>query len=399
MVNGLRGFVDGSIRRDSPLNAPDLVLRKLAAVEALARVGSADPSLLDSIAIDPNLWPTSAVLDWWSILERLPALPEREARLAAAEQIVRARLNLQGTTMGFSTEKSDTLYWLMAGPDVNALRLVLQLVEFNLWHDDVPRLVRGALARQERGVWATTLADAWGAVAMRRFSTAFEATPVSGTTTLRLADATQTMDWTAPPAAADGAPSAPAPAPSPAVVHLAWPTQPADLLVEQSGAGSPWLTVSSRAAIPLAAPLSSGYHITKTVTPLEPRTPGQLSVGDKLRVHLEIDAQSDMTWVVVNDPIPAGASHLGTGLARDSQIDAGTGAAADDDTVTPAFVERRFDGYRGYYDFVPKGRFVAEYILRLNQSGHFELPPTRVEALYAPEMFGEIPNAAVEVQP
>ena len=45
MVNGLRGFVDGSIRRDSAAALPpDLALRKLAAIEALARVGSAEPA-------------------------------------------------------------------------------------------------------------------------------------------------------------------------------------------------------------------------------------------------------------------------------------------------------------------------------------------------------------------
>ena len=156
--------------------------------------------------------------------------------------------------------------------------------------------------------------------------------------------------------------------------------------------------MTSRAAIPLTAPLSSGYQITKTVTPLESRTPGTLSVGDKLRVRLEIDAQSEMTWVVVDDPVPAGVSHLGTGLARDSQLDAGSGDDADT-LLTPAFAERRFDSYRAYYDFVAKGRLVIEYAIRLNQSGRFTLPPTRVEALYAPEMFGEIPNPAIEVQP
>ncbi len=393
MVNGLRGFVDGSVQRDSPLDAPDLVLRKLAAIEALARVGSAEPPLLDSIAIEPNLWPTSAVLDWWSILQRVPAIAARAARLQAVEQIVRARLDLQGTSMRFSTEQSDTLYWLMAGPDVNALRLILQLVEFGLWRDDVPRLVRGALARQQRGVWQTTIADAWGAVALRRFSAASEATPVTGTTAVTLADATQRLEWEATTSAPGGAQHAPAPPPSP--VDLPWPAQPADLVIDHTGTGNPWLTVSSRAAIPLTAALSSGYRIAKTVTPLAPRAAGTLSVGDALRVRLEIEAQSDMTWVVVNDPIPAGASHLGTGLARDTQIDAGNGT----ETLSPAFAERRFDAYRAYYDFVPKGRFAAEYIVRLNQSGRFGLPPTRVEALYAPEMFGEIPNDAVEVQP
>jgi uncharacterized protein YfaS (alpha-2-macroglobulin family) len=31
----------------------------------------------------------------------------------------------------------------------------------------------------------------------------------------------------------------------------------------------------------------------------------------------------------------------------------------------------------------------VEYTLRLNNVGDFALPPSRVEALYAPEMFGE----------
>ena len=36
---------------------------------------------------------------------------------------------------------------------------------------------------------------------------------------------------------------------------------------------------------------------------------------------------------------------------------------------------------------------------RLNNPGRFDLPATRVEALYAPEMLGEVPNVAVTVKP
>ena len=158
----------------------DLSLRKLAAVEALARYGAVDAALLDSIAVEPNLWPTSAVLDWWSVLRRMPAIANRDARLKEAEQIVRARLNVQGTTMGFSTERTDSLWWLMVSGDVNALRLVLSLVDSGQWQDEVPRLVRGALGRQRRGAWDTTVANAWGVLAVEKFSRAYEGTPVAG---------------------------------------------------------------------------------------------------------------------------------------------------------------------------------------------------------------------------
>lgn len=63
-----------------------------------------------------------------------------------------------------------------------------------------------------------------------------------------------------------------------------------------------------------------------------------------------------------------------------------------------AFEERRFDRFRAYYELAPKGRWTVEYTVRFNNAGHFELPPTRIEALYLPEMFGEWPNAAVDVR-
>jgi uncharacterized protein YfaS (alpha-2-macroglobulin family) len=159
------------------------------------------------------------------------------------------------------------------------------------------------------------------------------------------------------------------------------------------------VTIQSQAAIPLKQAITTGYTIRKEVVPGEGGSGRALRQGDIVTIRLEIDAQADMTWVVVNDPIPGGASHLGTGLARDSQIAAAAPGGADAHALVPVFVERAFEGFRAYYDYVPKGRFTAEYRIRLNQGGTFQLPPTRVEALYAPEMFGELPNAAVAVQP
>jgi uncharacterized protein YfaS (alpha-2-macroglobulin family) len=319
------------------------------------------------------------VLDWWSILLRVDDVPDRDARRAAAEQVLRARLNLQGTVTGFSSDKADQLWWLMVSADVNATRLLLLLSEFTLWPDDVGRVARGALGRQEHGHWDTTPANAWGAVALRKFSAAFEAEPVTGVTDVTLANGFQPLKW-------ENAPPPPS--------HFEWPERPTQLAIEHHGTGAPWITVTSRAAIPLTEPLSSGYRITKTVTPVDPRDPDHLSRGDRLRVHLDIEAQTDMTWVVVDDPLPGGASHLGNGLARDSRMQTG----GSNELASPDFVERKFDAWRAYFAWLPKGKTQVEYDIRVNQNGHFEMPPTRVEALYAPELFGEIPNAAVNVK-
>lgn len=383
MAQGLSQFVEGSIVRHSSLPTADLALRKLTAIEALARIGQAQPDLLGSITIEPKVWPSSAVLEWWSILQRVPAIPDRQAHLTQVEQITRSRLDLHGTTLGFSTEDSDNLWWLMGSVDTNAVRLLLQVLDVDQWREDIPRLIRGALGRQRDGRWDLTVANAWGTLAVEKFSRLFEAAPVTGTTRAALAGHEQSVEW--PSAGAE------------TTLAFAWPRYKTNLTVNHNGTGHPWVTLQARAAIPLQKPLSSGYRITKTVTPIDPKQAGQVSLGDLVRVRLEIDAQRDMTWVVVNDPIPAGASHLGTGLGRDSQM------ATQDEQAEgwswPVFEERSFAAYRAYYEFVPKGKLSLEYTIRLNQSGRFSLPTTRVEALYSPEMFGELPNDVIVVQP
>jgi uncharacterized protein YfaS (alpha-2-macroglobulin family) len=382
MVEGLRGFAEGKVLRASSLPTVDLSVRKLAAVAALSRAGQADAGLLASITIEPNLWPTSAMIDWLEILGKIPSIRERDARLREAEQILRARLNFQGTLMGFSTERTDCLWWLMVSPDENSVRLVLNTLESPNWKADIPRLVRGALGRQKRGHWDTTVANAWGVLAMDKFSRLFERTPVTGTSTLTLASSTQTLNWS------DSAQGR--------NFVFPWPSQKSALALHMEGTGQPWATIRSLAAIPLKEPISTGFKIKKTMTGVEQKDRSVWSRGDLVRVRLELEAQSDMTWVVVDDPIPAGATVLGSGLERDSRL--ATRGEKREGWVWPAFEERSFEAFRSYYEFVPKGTWVIEYTVRLNNEGTMNMPPTRVEAMYSPEMFGELPNQPVQIR-
>ncbi len=379
MEKGLVAFIEGKIHRESSLRMADLSIRKLAAIEALSQRGKVDTKLLSSVALEPNLWPTSAVLDWLNILKRTQDLPDRAKRLKEAEQIIRSRLNFQGTVMNFSTERSDRLWWLMVSADTNALRTLLTFMDESAWREDFPRLVRGAVARQQQGAWETTIANAWGVVAMDRFSKKFEATTVSGTTRVEIANSTKSTDWGTDKKGK--------------TLSFPWPEGTAKIGIHHNGGGKPWATLMTLAAIPLKEPLSSGYHIKKTVTPVEQRVKNRWSRGDAARVRLEIDAQSDMTWVAVSDPVPAGTTILGSGLGRDSSIV----TEGERKQSWPVFDERSFEAYRAYYDYLPKGKMIVEYTIRFNNEGDFRLPPTRVEALYAPEMFGEAPNQMLKV--
>ena len=383
MLDGLTAFVEGRIERKFWSPRADLDVRKLAAIEALSRYGRAQPKMLGSVNLTPNVWPTAAVIDWFNILKRVTGVPDQAKRLAEAQQILRSRLTYAGTTLRFSNEADDFWWWLMDSADANAARLILAVLDEPSWRDDIPRMVVGSLARQRAGAWLTTTANLWGSLALDKFSAKFESVQVSGKTLASTGAKPLVIDWSAQ--AGGGA------------VKLAWPEAAGTLSVTQEGSGKPWLTVQSLAAIPLKAPLRAGYTLTRSVSAMEQKDKGKWSRGDVVRVRVEIDAQSDMTWVVLSDPVPGGATLLGSGLGRDSSI--ATSTERSSQTAWPAFEERSFEAFRSYYEYLPRGKHVVEYTVRLNNPGKFLLPPTRVEAMYSPETFGELPNAALEVGP
>ncbi|MBX9609637.1 MAG: hypothetical protein K2Y51_25740, partial [Gammaproteobacteria bacterium] len=225
MLEALKRFVNGELTRDSVLPTTDLMLRKVAALAALARHGEAQPNMFASLSLDPARWPTSGLLDLLDLVRHLPEPASELPSRAALEGLLRARLEASGTTLRFATEREDALWWLMISPDVNAARTVLETLHADAWRADAPRLARGLLERQRSGHWNTTVANAWGVLALEQFSAAFETTPVSGATALGVGAEERTVTW------ADDA--------VPAPVTLPWPASDAPLRAEHRGAGRP----------------------------------------------------------------------------------------------------------------------------------------------------------------
>ena len=235
----------------------------------------------------------------------------------------------------------------------------------------------------------TTTANAWATIALDTFAKKYERDVVTGVTTASLGKTSREWNWKN--YSADNATATPP-------LSLPWPNVANNKLsIQHNGSGKPWATVQVLAAIPAGEPRQFGYRINKTVTPVQEKVPGKVSRGDIWRVTLNVDAEQDMTWVALTDPIPAGAKILGEGDGRDSSI-----ATRDENrssySVWPSFVERSFGFFRAYYAVVPRSKFQISYTVRINNAGEFSLPATRVEAMYAPDVFGELPNKKVTVQ-
>ena len=410
MQQALLGFVEG---RTQPAGAwywgnnQYLKERRIHALAALSYAGNVDTRVLSAFEFKPIQMATTTLIDWLAIYTHLPKADNRAVRMQQIERELRNRMQNVGGRLIFTTEASDIWWWAMVDGEVNATRLVSLLMQNPAWQKDMPALLRGAILRQQKGHWQTTVSNAWGRLALQKFGLAFERETVTGVTTVMLDANKKQYDW----AKASILESRPAEIKQPnqpmirskeavaANLFLPWAIKQKtqQFSLQHIGTGKPWINTLVTAAIP-AKTLENGYKITRTITAIEQKLPSVWSRGDVLRIRIDIDSSQDMSWVALSDPIPGGASILGN-TARDSAI-----AQADENTYDgnnrayPSYTERGLSFFRAYYEFAPKGHFWVEYTIRLNNPGTFNLPPTRVEAMYAPELFGQLPNAQLTVQ-
>ncbi len=393
MIEGLKAVLDGRVRHET---YGDIRVRRLAAFTALAGAGAATPAMVGQIGLTPREMPTAFLADYLLALDKVPLANGAQIK-GAVENELRSRLVYEGTRLDLSDSKNQ-IWWMMSSSDEAAAKALLATLGRPGWQDDSGRMMLGVAMRQLHGRWDTTTANAWGTIAVSRFAKLYPATAVTGTTTLALGGQTMVKGW---------------PLPLPArLASFALPARGMPLMLSQAGGQGPWATVSVKAAVPLTQPLFAGYKLSRKVEVVKARNPGRLTRGDVLRVVLTVDASAERNWVVVNDPVPAGATIVGdlggqSKLLRQGEDNPGErfgaligGKAYEIDVgAQPAYVERGRDAWRGYFAWVPAGRFVVSYTLRLNNPGRFSLPPSRVEAMYSPEIRAQVPNAPVEVGP
>jgi alpha-2-macroglobulin len=423
MLNGLSLFAQGKLRRD--LYSPSSFVgvdsaRLLTAIEALTLHGKATPgmlSVIDASAERMAKWPTSQVIDWVSIVARMKfdaaKSKQKEQWLAQGYGVLRNRMRMVGTELTFDNEGRDDWWWMMASSDTNAAKLLYAIMDSREsspallaeWLQDMPKLMQGLMARQRRGAWSTTTANLWGSFALEKYALGFERDAVSGATTIDLGARTATSGWVAAKVAGGSSTAK--------QVELRWPSdkevattgqasgaQVDRLDIKHQGTGRPYATVMVEAAIPVQGAVDQGFKLAKKLIPVSQSQAGKVTVGDVYRVELTIDAAQSMTWVAMSDTIPAGATILG-GL-RASEIElkkseqAATKPSADGSRWSYAwlaFEEQRFDSYRTFYEFLPKGVTTLSYTFRVSQAGVLKVPASRIEAMYKPSVYGLLPNA------
>ncbi len=379
MVKALQAIVEGRLTRKG-YGPYDIRPVRIAALAALARNNASNAQLVAAINVAPVDMATGTLADWLVAIERTPNVRNAPALRTAAEAELRKRLVYEGTRLDL-VDDARAPWWMMTSGDEMAIKALEAVLGRKGWEDDAGKLMVGVAQRQRRGHWDTTPANAWGAVTVRRFAELYPASAITGITNIALAGGTASQSW-------------PQSALSPAdVAPLRVPLTSATMSLKHEGTGAPWATVSVKAAVPLKEPLNAGYRIKRSVSIVKAASKDRLTRGDVIKVRIEVVAAAGRTWVVINDPIAPGATIVGNLGGQSEMLAAQAGGSG----AQPSYVERGKDSWRGYFGWMPAGTHAVEYVVRLNGSGRFTLPPTRVEAMYSPAIRGQWPNAPLTV--
>ncbi len=125
----------------------------------------------------------------------------------------------------------------------------------------------------------------------------------------------------------------------------------------------------------------------------------ETAVGDVVQVKLTVIAPHDLYYVVVEDPLPAGAEAIDTTLETTSLLEQEPGLyrEADDEGWYNFYYwwwrwysrsEMRDDKVVLFADYLPAGTYEYTYTFRATQPGEYQVIPTTANEFYFPEVFG-----------
>jgi hypothetical protein len=382
---------------------------KVRIFDTLSRYQSFDSQMLMSIQITPNLWHPQTLVSWYQLLKREQAIPKRAEYLAQVDQLLRQNIHFDGSLINL--QSPGWSWYLFTSDDQTLLDIFNIALTEPSWQNDVGRIARGLTARMRQGHWDSTISNTFATIYFKRFSTLFEKDPVSGSLEISTAgSATNNNASLVWPAETIQSTKSTKPAKKPTSLKpttINWSAswtklglssqsakkQNVSINLNQQGTGNPWIRVESSGVLPLKSALDMGYLIARKVSPVSQATPNVWRVGDIAEIELIIKSQADQPWVVIRDPIPAGASHLGGDTDGESDL-LDKQASPNSTNVSnwwAEYTERSNTFLTSYASYVYKGSYRMSYRIRLNTAGVFILPHSRVEAMYNPEMFGELP--------
>ncbi len=408
----LRGLVQVSFTR--PWQLPTAAL----ALDVLGELGSPDPGGIN------RLFSRRKELPLFGKALLLHAAVGAKLGSDVPDQLTRDlenQLHVNGDR-AVIVDDSGGNYYSLFDSEARTQALVLRALTARGKHPLLTELVRGLIGSRKQGKFRTTQEGAWALLALDDYrrvaepeSPSFEATLSLGNARLGSASFKQ-----APPLSQRFE--------MPLSQLLAHGNEP--LLFEKRGSGKLFYEARLRYArreLP-KDPLDAGFFVEKSLHSVTPEglrkgaagaPPGiarELSAGDLVLVDVTVVTPAPREYVVLDDALPAGLEAINpklfttadwlksAGLDEDAGCVGCNPSDGEDDNTALGYAapyvrsEVRDDRVLFFVDQLPAGLSHYRYLARATTFGHFVVPPTRVEEMYEPEVFGRTGATEVTVR-
>ena len=282
----------------------------------------------------------------------------------------------------------------------------------------VPQVVRWLMVARQDGIWETTQETAWALIALTDWMAA----------TGELKGAYDYGVWLNDAALAEGSVT-----PDTVDEPIQLRVDVADLLAgvgnrltigRGPGEGRLYYTAHLKVYLPVEEiePLERGVIVTRQYC--KPMNNGTMNneqrgrceevdaarVGEVVQVRLTIVAPHDLYYVVVEDPLPAGAEAIDTGLATTSLLEQEPGIYRE--VEEKGWYDFYYWWWRWYSrsemrdekvvlfaDYLAAGTYEYTYTFRATLPGEYRVIPTTAHEFYFPEVFGRADGRLFTVSP
>lgn len=344
----LARFVKGEIKNLHDWEWKNLELLRFRAMTALKLRNSSHFENLWLAEVKPphEADTVMTLMDKWILLNGTP-------KANAAHEMIQKKLKIDGSTVTLVSNNNESNNWFFMGdgPVFGRFLLLqktlpLQSGFTTFFKENEGKFIRGYRGVQRNGYFPDTPSNTLAYILAKKW----DQPAVAGTTSV----AGKKSVWK----------NNEAPKLS-LTVDEAKQTQ----VVKHEGVGAPWVDVRYLAFPDASKESFEGIEVEQTIEGKE------FKVQDRVKITVTIRTRSDVTLPGIRVPLPAGSTILG--------------ATSD---LALSYEERTEQEWKGYPMYLPKGTHKIELTVRLNQPGDFEIPGTRVEALYSPEVFGRLPH-------
>jgi alpha-2-macroglobulin len=310
-------------------------------------------------------------------------------------------------------------YAPMLDSDARTTALVLRgLLAADRRHPLASPLARGLLGAREHGAWRTTQEAAWALIALDEYRKSAEA---------EVPNFDASVAWGGARAFGAAFHGRSERVQSSEIETAKLLTKPgAALTFQVDGSGQLYYEARLRYALKDLAvePLDRGFFVRKLVRgvssddlgtalrTLPSRTQVRVPAGGLVLVDLVVVTPTPRDQVVIDDPLPAGlepvdSSLTTTATSQDVPAEGQDEESSDDhdDAVASArgwawawsHREMHDDRVLTFVEHMPEGMYHYRYLARATTLGTYVVPPTKVECMYEPEVFGRNASSHLEV--